>query len=636
MQGAYREVYDSWKSDPEGFWREQAKAIDWFREPDRIFDPEMGIYGRWFPDAVTNTCHNCLDRHVENGRGSQAALIYDSPVTGKKKTYTYSELLGEVTALAASIADLGVSKGDRVIIYMPMVPEAIMAMLACARLGAVHSVVFGGFAAAELATRIEDSQAKLVISASCGIEPGRIVSYKPLLDKAIEMVSRPPENTIIVQREEQTCELVEGRDHDFLTLMEKNRGRDIPCEPVAATDPLYILYTSGTTGQPKGVVRDTGGHMVALHWSMEAIYGVKPGEVYWAASDIGWVVGHSYIVYGPLLHGNTTIVFEGKPVGTPDAGTFWRVIEEHKVVALFTAPTAFRAIRKEDSKGELIGKYDLSSLRTLFLAGERADPDTIQWAEKMLDVPVIDHWWQTETGWTIAGNPTGIEMLPVKYGSPAVAMPGYDIRVLDDAGHPVSAGTLGNIVVKLPLAPGNLPTLWNAETRFRDAYLAEFPGYYKTADAGFIDEDGYLFIMARTDDIINVAGHRLSTGGMEEAIASHPDVAECAVVGIADPMKGQLPAGFVVINSGVDRDLAEIEREIVALVREKIGPVAAFKIVMTVNRLPKTRSGKILRATMQKIADGESWRMPATIDDPAILDEITDTLRERGILKDSK
>ena len=636
MQGAYREVYDSWKSDPEGFWREQAKAIDWFREPDRIFDPEMGIYGRWFPDAVTNTCHNCLDRHVENGRGSQAALIYDSPVTGKKKTYTYSELLGEVTALAASIADLGVSKGDRVIIYMPMVPEAIMAMLACARLGAVHSVVFGGFAAAELATRIEDSQAKLVISASCGIEPGRIVSYKPLLDKAIEMVSRPPENTIIVQREEQTCELVEGRDHDFLTLMEKNRGRDIPCEPVAATDPLYILYTSGTTGQPKGVVRDTGGHMVALHWSMEAIYGVKPGEVYWAASDIGWVVGHSYIVYGPLLHGNTTIVFEGKPVGTPDAGTFWRVIEEHKVVALFTAPTAFRAIRKEDSKGELIGKYDLSSLRTLFLAGERADPDTIQWAEKMLDVPVIDHWWQTETGWTIAGNPTGIEMLPVKYGSPAVAMPGYDIRVLDDAGHPVSAGTLGNIVVKLPLAPGNLPTLWNAETRFRDAYLAEFPGYYKTADAGFIDDDGYLFIMARTDDIINVAGHRLSTGGMEEAIASHPDVAECAVVGIADPMKGQLPAGFVVINSGVDRDLAEIEREIVALVREKIGPVAAFKIVMTVNRLPKTRSGKILRATMQKIADGESWRMPATIDDPAILDEITDTLRERGILKDSK
>ena len=636
MQGAYRDVYDSWKSDPEGFWREQARAIDWFKEPDRIFDPEMGMYGRWFPDAVTNTCHNCLDRHVENGRGSQAALIYDSPVTGKKKSYTYSELLGEVTALAASIADLGVSKGDRVIIYMPMVPEAIMAMLACARLGAVHSVVFGGFAAAELATRIEDSQAKLVISASCGIEPGRIVSYKPLLDKAIEMVSRPPENTIIVQRAEQTCELVEGRDHDFLTLMEKNRGRDIPCEPVAATDPLYILYTSGTTGQPKGVVRDTGGHMVALHWSMEAIYGVKPGEVYWAASDIGWGVGHSYIVYGPLLHGNTTIVFEGKPVGTPDAGTFWRVIEEHKVAALFTAPTAFRAIRKEDSKGELIGKYDLSSLRTLFLAGERADPDTIQWAEKMLNVPVIDHWWQTETGWTIAGNPTGIEMLPVKYGSPAVAMPGYDIRVLDDAGHPVSPGTLGNIVVKLPLAPGNLPTLWNADTRFRDAYLAEFPGYYKTADAGFIDEDGYLFIMARTDDIINVAGHRLSTGGMEEAIASHPDVAECAVVGIADPMKGQLPAGFVVINSGVDRDMAEIEKEIVALVREKIGPVAAFKIVMTVNRLPKTRSGKILRATMQKIADGESWRMPATIDDPAILDEITDTLRERGILKDSK
>jgi len=636
MQGAYRKVYDSWKSDPEGFWREQAKAIDWFKEPDRIFDPEMGMYGRWFPDAVTNTCHNCLDRHVEGGRANQTALIHDSPVTGAKTSFTYAELLVEVKALAASMADLGIGKGDRVIIYMPMIPEAIVAMLACARLGAIHSVVFGGFAAAELATRIEDSQAKLVISASCGIEPGRIVAYKPLLDKAIAMVGRPPENTIIVQRAEQTCELISGRDHDFSELMDRNRGREIPCEPVAATDPLYILYTSGTTGQPKGVVRDTGGHMVALYWSMHAIYGVKPGEVYWAASDIGWVVGHSYIVYAPLLHGNTTIVFEGKPVGTPDAGTFWRVIDEHDVAVLFTAPTAFRAIRKEDPKGEFIGKYDLSSLRTLFLAGERADPDTIQWAEKMLDVPVIDHWWQTETGWTIAGNPTGIEMLPVKYGSPAVPMPGYDVQVLDDAGHPVGANTLGNIVVKLPLAPGNLPTLWNAETRFRDAYLSEFPGYYKTADAGFIDEDGYLFIMARTDDIINVAGHRLSTGGMEEAIASHPDVAECAVVGIADQMKGQLPAGFVVINSGVDREMAEIEREIVALVREKIGPVAAFKIVMTVNRLPKTRSGKILRATMQKIADGESWKMPATIDDPAILDEITEILKARGILKDSK
>ncbi|MBA70254.1 MAG: propionyl-CoA synthetase [Rhizobiales bacterium] len=636
MQGAYRKVYDSWKSDPEGFWREQAKAIDWFKEPDRIFDPEMGMYGRWFPYAVTNTCHNCLDRHVEGGRANQTALIHDSPVTGAKTSFTYAELLVEVKALAASMADLGIGKGDRVIIYMPMIPEAIVAMLACARLGAIHSVVFGGFAAAELATRIEDSQAKLVISASCGIEPGRIVAYKPLLDKAIAMVGRPPENTIIVQRAEQTCELISGRDHDFSELMDRNRGREIPCEPVAATDPLYILYTSGTTGQPKGVVRDTGGHMVALYWSMHAIYGVKPGEVYWAASDIGWVVGHSYIVYAPLLHGNTTIVFEGKPVGTPDAGTFWRVIDEHDVAVLFTAPTAFRAIRKEDPKGEFIGKYDLSSLRTLFLAGERADPDTIQWAEKMLDVPVIDHWWQTETGWTIAGNPTGIEMLPVKYGSPAVPMPGYDVQVLDDAGHPVGANTLGNIVVKLPLAPGNLPTLWNAETRFRDAYLSEFPGYYKTADAGFIDEDGYLFIMARTDDIINVAGHRLSTGGMEEAIASHPDVAECAVVGIADQMKGQLPAGFVVINSGVDREMAEIEREIVALVREKIGPVAAFKIVMTVNRLPKTRSGKILRATMQKIADGESWKMPATIDDPAILDEITEILKARGILKDSK
>jgi propionyl-CoA synthetase len=636
MQGDYRKVYQSWKSDPEGFWREQAKSIDWFEKPKAIFDAEMGMYGRWFPDAVTNTCHNCLDRHVANGRGDQPALIHDSPVTDTKSTFTYSELLAEVQALAGAISDLGVGKGDRVIIYMPMVPEAVVAMLACARLGAVHSVVFGGFAASELATRIEDSKAKLVISASCGIEPGRIVAYKPLLDKAIEMSASKPENTIIVQREQQRCELKDGRDHDYAELMAKNRGREIACEPVKATDPLYILYTSGTTGQPKGVVRDTGGHMVALYWSMHAIYGVKPGEVYWAASDIGWVVGHSYIVYAPLLHGNTTIVFEGKPVGTPDAGTFWRVIAEYGVSVLFTAPTAFRAIRKEDSKGELIGNYDLSSLRTLFLAGERADPDTIQWAEKMLGVPVIDHWWQTETGWTIAGNPMGIEKLPIKYGSPAVPMPGYDVQVLDDAGHPVGADTLGNIVVKLPLAPGNLPTLWNAETRFRDAYLSEFPGYYKTADAGFIDDDGYLFIMARTDDIINVAGHRLSTGGMEEAIASHPDVAECAVVGIADQMKGQLPAGFVVINSGVDRDMAEIEKEIVALVREKIGPVAAFKIVMTVKRLPKTRSGKILRATMQKIADGESWKMPATIDDPAILDEITDTLRARGILQDGK
>lgn len=631
MTSSYDEVYGSWRRDPEGFWMDQAAGIDWFEKPKSAFDPDQGPYGRWFADGVTNTCHNCLDRHVESGRGDQAAIIYDSPITGAKRTISYNEMLTDVEAFSGALSDRGVTKGDRVIIYMPMVPEALVAMLACARLGAVHSVVFGGFAASELSTRIEDCQAKLVVSASCGIEPGRIVAYKPLLDAAIEQSAHKPEATVILQREEHRCEMIKDRDFDYHALLQANAGRKVACTPVASTDPLYVLYTSGTTGQPKGVVRDNGGHMAALHWSMHSIYGVKPGEVFWAASDIGWVVGHSYIVYGPLLHGNTTILFEGKPVGTPDAGTFWRVIDEHDVAVLFTAPTAFRAIRKEDPQGSLISNYDLSRFQALFLAGERADPDTIQWAERLLKVPVIDHWWQTETGWTIAGNPMGLGLLPIKHGSPAVPMPGYDVQVIDDSGHPVAAGTLGNIVVKLPLPPGCLPTLWNADNRFRESYLAEFPGYYKTADAGFIDDDGYLFIMARTDDIINVAGHRLSTGGMEEAVSGHPDVAECAVIGIADSMKGQIPAGFIVINSGVDRSDAEIEKEVVQLVRDKIGPVAAFKTVMTVKRLPKTRSGKILRATMQKIADGESWKMPATIDDPAILDEISDVLAKRGL-----
>ncbi|MCB1414932.1 MAG: propionyl-CoA synthetase [Nitratireductor sp.] len=633
MVSTYHDVYQGWKANPEGFWKEQASEIDWFSPFDRVFDAGQGVYGRWFTGATCNTCYNAIDRHVERGRAGQAAIIYDSPITGSKRTITYEELKEEVEALASVMQDNGIGKGDRVIIYMPMVPEAAFAMLACARLGAIHSVVFGGFAARELATRIDDATPKMIISASCGIEPNRIVAYKPLLDAAIDMAASKPESCIILQREQQGCDLVAGRDIDYAQAVgaARSAGTEVACIPVAATDPLYILYTSGTTGQPKGVVRDNGGHMVALKWSMKAIYNVEPGEVYWAASDVGWVVGHSYIVYAPLLHGCTTVLFEGKPVGTPDAGTFWRVISEHNVTTLFTAPTAFRAIKKEDPEGKLIDNYDLSGFRALFLAGERADPDTIQWAEQKLNVPVYDHWWQTETGWTIAGNPVGLGALPVKYGSPTVAMPGYDIQVLDDAGHPMKSGQLGNVVVKLPLPPGCLPTLWNADQRFRDAYLEEFPGFYKTADAGIIDEDGYLFIMARTDDIINVAGHRLSTGGMEEVIAAHKDVAECAVIGVADKMKGQMPVGFCILNAGVERPPEEIEKEIVALVREKIGPVAAFKTAIMVPRLPKTRSGKILRATMQKIADGMEWKMPATIDDPAILDEITDALKERGL-----
>ena len=634
MHRTYAEIYRAWKDDPRGHWTEAARAIDWFTEPGEIFDGAAGVYGRWFPDAVGNTCHNCVDRHVAAGRGDQPALIYDSPVTGRKARYSYGELLANVNAMAAVLADHGAGKGDRVILYMPMIPEAIFAMLACARIGAIHSVVFGGFAASELAARIDDSTAKLVVTASCGIEPNRVVAYKPLLDAAVDLARHKPDHCLVLQRPELAADLAPGgRDIDLGPALAAARtaGRTVDCAALAATDPLYILYTSGTTGQPKGVIRDNGGHMVALVWTMRALYGVEPGEVYWAASDIGWVVGHSYIVYAPLLNGSTTVLYEGKPVGTPDAGAFWRVVEEYKVSVLFTAPTAFRAIRKEDPDGLLVKRHDVSSLRALFLAGERADPETVRWAEAVLGIPVIDHWWQTETGWAIVGNPLGIDRLPVKHGSPTVPMPGYELHVLDDAGHEVPAGTLGNIAIKLPLPPGCLPTFWNADERFHSTCLSEFPGYYKTADAGYVDEDGYVFIMSRTDDIINVAGHRLSTGAMEEVCASHPDVAECAVIGVADAVKGQLPAGFLVLKSGVSRESSLVEQEVVGLVRERIGPVAAFRTAICVKRLPKTRSGKILRGTMQKIADRQEWKMPATIDDPSILDEIAEVLSGRRI-----
>ena len=630
----YHEVYARWQRDPQGFWGEAAADIDWFEKPKAAFDPKAGIYGRWFPGGVCNTCFNAVDRHVNAGRGEQAAIIYDSPLAGVKRTITYHRLLTETQVLAAMLRDLGVGKGDRVIIYMPMVPEAVIGMLACARIGAIHSVVFGGFAARELATRIDDAKPKVVLSASCGLELGRIVHYKPLLDEAIALSQHKPDACLILQRPQAEASLIAGRDLDWAQTRDHalTHARSVyDCVPVAATDPLYILYTSGTTGQPKGVVRDNGGHMVALKWSMKNLYGVEPGETYWAASDIGWVVGHSYIIYAPLFHGCTSILYEGKPVGTPDAGAFWRVIAEHGVSVLFTAPTAFRAIKKEDPDGKLLTQYDLSKFRTLFLAGERADPPTLEWAEKMLKVPVIDHWWQTETGWAIAGNPVGLGMLPIKHGSPTVAMPGYDVRIVDEANHEVAANKMGSIVVKLPLPPACLPTLWQADERMRESYLDEFPGYYKTADAGFKDEDGYIFVMSRTDDIINVAGHRLSTGGMEEVLASHPDVAECAVLGIKDDLKGEVPCGFIVLKSGVNRPPTEIEKECIALIREKIGPVAAFKLAIAVARLPKTRSGKILRGTIKKIADGETWTMPATIDDPAVLDEIGSALKGKGL-----
>ncbi|MFL5034540.1 MAG: propionyl-CoA synthetase, partial [Microvirga sp.] len=584
---------------------------------------------RWFAGGRLNTCWNALDRHVERGRGEQTALVYDSPVTAAQAAWSYRELRDLVARFAGVLAAQGVGRSDRVIVYMPMVPEAVVAMLACARIGAVHSVVFGGFAAHELATRIDDAKPKMIVSASCGIEPGRVVAYKPLLNAAIELADAKPERCVVLQRPQLECDLVGGRDLDWSDAVAAASPAE--CVPVDATDPLYILYTSGTTGQPKGIVRDNGGHAVALAWSMANVYGVEPGEVFWAASDVGWVVGHSYIVYGPLLHGCTSILYEGKPVGTPDAGAFWRVIAEHGAVALFTAPTAFRAIKKEDPDGKLIRAYDLSKFRTLFLAGERADPDTVQWAEAKLGVPIIDHWWQTETGWAIAGNPVGLGQLPVKHGSPTVPMPGYELHVLDEGGKPVPANTMGTIAMKLPLPPGCFPTLWQDDVRFRDSYLTVFPGYCNTSDAGFLDDDGYVYVMGRTDDIINVAGHRLSTGGMEEVLASHPAVAECAVIGVKDALKGEVPCGFVVLKSGVATAPDVVERELVGLVREKIGPVAAFKLAITVGRLPKTRSGKILRGTMKKIADGDPWSMPATIDDPAILDEIAAALKGKGV-----
>ncbi|TVR99257.1 MAG: propionyl-CoA synthetase [Rhodospirillales bacterium] len=629
MTGPYEKAYRRSIDDPNGFWGEAAEAISWYKKWDKVLDDSNKPFYRWFTGAEVNTCYNAVDRHVEAGRGDQAAVIYDSPVTGNTvRTYTYSQLKDEVARFAGALAAQGVGKGDRVIVYMPMVPEALIAMLGCARIGAVHSVVFGGFAAHELAVRINDAQPKVIVSASCGIEVNRVIDYKPLLDGAIEQAQFKPHKTIILQRPQKPATLKPGFDLDWAEVTAAAAPAD--CVPVAATDPLYILYTSGTTGEPKGVVRDNGGHLVALNWTMKNIYDIDPGEVFWAASDVGWVVGHSYIVYAPLFHGATTIVFEGKPVGTPDAGAFWRVIAQHKVKALFTAPTAFRAIKREDPNAKLMGNYDLSHFKILFLAGERTDPDTLHWAERALDRPVIDHWWQTETGWAIAANCMGLEVLPVKAGSPTKPAPGWDVQVLDEACKEVPRGQIGAICVKLPLPPGSLPTLWNNDERYIKSYLTEFPGYYATADAGYMDEDGYVYIMARTDDVINVAGHRLSTGGMEEVLAQHPDVAECAVVGVADSFKGQLPVGFVVLKSGVTRPHEEIVKEVVQMVRDQIGAVAAFKQAVVVDRLPKTRSGKILRGTIQKIADKEPWKMPATIDDPAILDEIKEALETIG------
>lgn len=631
---SYEAVYSSWQRDPEAFWEEAAQDVSWYKTWDKVLDSSNAPLYRWFAGAEVNSCYNALDVHIENGRGDQLALIYDSPVTDIYQKFTYRELRDRVAKLAGVLLNMGVEKGDRVIIYMPMVPEAVMAMLACARIGAVHSVVFGGFAANELATRINDAQPRIILSASCGIEPTRIVEYKPLLDQAIEIAASKPEKCLILQRPQLEAKMISGRDIDWQEAL--SQAEAVDPVPVAATDPLYILYTSGTTGVPKGVVRDNGGHLVALKWSMKHIYDVDPGDVYWAASDVGWVVGHSYIVYGPLFHGCTTVLYEGKPIGTPDPGAFWRVIADYGVKTLFTAPTAFRAIKREDPNGLYKEKYDLSQFRALFLAGERCDPDTLHWAEDLLGVPVIDHWWQTESGWPMVANLLGIELLPVKAGSASKAVPGYDVHVLDIKGEDAEADEIGDIVVKLPLPPGMLPTLWQNDEGFRRSYLEAHEGYYQTADAGYKDAEGYVFIMSRTDDIINVAGHRLSTGGIEGAIASHPDVAECAVIGVNDELKGSIPLGLVVLKSGVERNHEEIINEVIMLVRKEIGPVASFKTAVVVERLPKTRSGKVLRGTMKRIADQQEWRMPATIDDPTILDEITDSLAEVGYGPEAK
>jgi propionyl-CoA synthetase len=634
MSNAYVEAFESSIKTPDIFWGKAAEDLHWYKKWDKVLDDSNKPFYRWFTGGIVNTCYNALDFHVENGRADQTALIYDSPVTNTVKKYTYKELRDEVALFAGALAARGVVKGDRVLIYMPMIAEAAIAMLACARLGAVHSVVFGGFAANELATRINDAKPKVIVSASCGIEISKVIPYKSLLDGAIDLAASKPETCIIFQRPMETAPLIPGRDIDWATAIQGVKPHD--CVPVAATDPLYILYTSGTTGIPKGVVRDNGGHMVALKWSMKAVYNVDAGDVYWAASDVGWVVGHSYIVYGPLLKGCTTILYEGKPVGTPDAGAFWRVISQHKVKALFTAPTAFRAIKREDPDAKLMKGYDISCFVTLFLAGERSDPDTLKWAENNIKVPVIDHWWQTETGWAIAANCMGLHHYPVKYGSPTKPVPGWNVQVVNPECEQVKPGDIGALVVKLPLPPGTLPTLWNNDEGYVKSYLEEFPGYYKTADAGFIDEDGYVYVMSRTDDIINVAGHRLSTGAMEEVLSDHPQVAECAVLGVEDSLKGQVPVGFIVLKAGVTKDHKEIIKEVVQMVRDRIGPVASFKTATVVKRLPKTRSGKILRGTIQKIADNKEFKMPATIDDPQTLTEMEEALISIGYAKARK